>query len=566
MSTSYADCSTEELLDRLKMAGRNPHPDLIEACLERPDDLTPGLLEMFEEADADAHWMDEDPRWFGVVHAGKLLMTFKEPDAIPLFADLLRDPERKTLLEWFDKDLHAFSPPSVPALVEIVQDDEVHSYGRNLSISALGQIARDHPDETRERVLEVLRAELPPTTSEGQPDLDRDPTLDDSRHWTEVALVLAELHDEESQSRVEALYEADLIDEFMIGDVEDYRAILSGDRPPLDYDFDVMDEYGTPPSHRQSSEPELVEKLFERLEQAGRYPRPKLIEDCVRYHAYLQPHLLRIFREDVRANAQERRWDDDDPRWYRMVHAGLLLLEARDEEALPVFVRGFRRTDIHPFGEWFGEKLRLYGPAAVPALTELLHDGEADVWGRMEAARELSHIAWAHPQTQDEILSALRRVLPTQIDESPPDVSDEIADILWTNVACELARHQDAESRPQIEALFEHDLLDPMVFGDKDTYRQIVEGDVPAWAEFGPAAFDVVDWYERWYEPQQQQGREPERSTSQLENQRREWKRGQESAQGGHYEEGTFVKDVPDVGRNDPCPCGSGAKYKYCCG
>ncbi len=28
----------------------------------------------------------------------------------------------------------------------------------------------------------------------------------------------------------------------------------------------------------------------------------------------------------------------------------------------------------------------------------------------------------------------------------------------------------------------------------------------------------------------------------------------------------TFVKDQPKVGRNDPCPCGSGKKYKKCCG
>jgi len=27
----------------------------------------------------------------------------------------------------------------------------------------------------------------------------------------------------------------------------------------------------------------------------------------------------------------------------------------------------------------------------------------------------------------------------------------------------------------------------------------------------------------------------------------------------------TFVKTGPDVGRNDPCPCGSGKKYKKCC-
>jgi uncharacterized protein len=29
--------------------------------------------------------------------------------------------------------------------------------------------------------------------------------------------------------------------------------------------------------------------------------------------------------------------------------------------------------------------------------------------------------------------------------------------------------------------------------------------------------------------------------------------------------EGTFRRDAPKVGRNDPCPCGSGKKYKKCC-
>ena len=28
----------------------------------------------------------------------------------------------------------------------------------------------------------------------------------------------------------------------------------------------------------------------------------------------------------------------------------------------------------------------------------------------------------------------------------------------------------------------------------------------------------------------------------------------------------TFVRDEVKVGRNDPCPCGSGKKYKKCCG
>ena len=27
-----------------------------------------------------------------------------------------------------------------------------------------------------------------------------------------------------------------------------------------------------------------------------------------------------------------------------------------------------------------------------------------------------------------------------------------------------------------------------------------------------------------------------------------------------------FVRSEKKVGRNDPCPCGSGKKYKHCCG
>lgn len=34
------------------------------------------------------------------------------------------------------------------------------------------------------------------------------------------------------------------------------------------------------------------------------------------------------------------------------------------------------------------------------------------------------------------------------------------------------------------------------------------------------------------------------------------------------YEKGTFlsIEKPPKIGRNEPCPCGSGKKYKKCCG
>jgi SEC-C motif-containing protein len=48
---------------------------------------------------------------------------------------------------------------------------------------------------------------------------------------------------------------------------------------------------------------------------------------------------------------------------------------------------------------------------------------------------------------------------------------------------------------------------------------------------------------------------------------------GRFKKQGGcwWYEDGkviphTAVRSAPKVGRNEPCPCGSGKKYKHCCG
>ena len=34
----------------------------------------------------------------------------------------------------------------------------------------------------------------------------------------------------------------------------------------------------------------------------------------------------------------------------------------------------------------------------------------------------------------------------------------------------------------------------------------------------------------------------------------------------GYTPSATVVREGPKVGRNDPCPCGSGKKYKHCCG
>ncbi|MCF7885807.1 MAG: SEC-C domain-containing protein, partial [Candidatus Marinimicrobia bacterium] len=44
---------------------------------------------------------------------------------------------------------------------------------------------------------------------------------------------------------------------------------------------------------------------------------------------------------------------------------------------------------------------------------------------------------------------------------------------------------------------------------------------------------------------------------------------GQSQQNAGNQQAGgpqPYEREKPKVGRNDPCPCGSGKKYKHCCG
>jgi uncharacterized protein YecA (UPF0149 family) len=39
-----------------------------------------------------------------------------------------------------------------------------------------------------------------------------------------------------------------------------------------------------------------------------------------------------------------------------------------------------------------------------------------------------------------------------------------------------------------------------------------------------------------------------------------------DNVQWDSMDSGTYEREAPKIGRNDPCPCGSGKKYKKCCG
>lgn len=219
----YSKLSDEELLEMLEQAGRTPVKALLTACLARRSSLTPHLLKRLL-ADNDPDWEDDDPRWFRAVHFGRLLIAFREPAAIPLFMEILREDEWETLAEWFQTDLHHYGPAILPPLFELLADEDISPINRTNVVEILCAIADRFP-EARRPVRDALAALLPALKEDGTLDIEDPDDFSDGEigFLTFVAMGLGRLGDRQSLPVVEALHQAGLIDEMVYGDFAEYQ-------------------------------------------------------------------------------------------------------------------------------------------------------------------------------------------------------------------------------------------------------------------------------------------------------------------------------------------------------
>ncbi|MEW6751734.1 MAG: SEC-C metal-binding domain-containing protein [Candidatus Latescibacterota bacterium] len=197
-------------------------------------------------------------------------------------------------------------------------------------------------------------------------------------------------------------------------------------------------------------------------------------------------------------------------------------------------------------------------------IVELLQDGEEAGWivGQVLPDGEESEVA--------ELLGLLQEAQAAVKPVSPPAGAEEPA----AQEASSLPESAADETAPPevVQALAELDQLATMLprGGDAGRLKQLLaspQGEMLA--DFGTFC------QERGLDAQEQ-GKEAEARLRALHE---EWlqtpraalegRRPAEVLEGGRLlprKVETFRREAPKVGRNDPCPCGSGRKYKKCCG
>lgn len=284
---------------------------------------------------------------------------------------------------------------------------------------------------------------------------------------------------------------------------------------------------------------ELVRLL---LQDEDRVPR-NLIDECARRGDEMAQSLGELLHKDYY-------WGDDqtDGEWWLLHHAVMILGLIPTERAGALLIDFMRRIeDAEDVGlqdllveSWPVLFLNKPDPI-VQQLRKLAQDRENEAFLRIQAVAAAVAAA-SRPGSPWPLDRALdwAAAMAFSRDEALPLRS------LIGNMLLDFAR---PAHRRKLESLADVQSDESRLFGREDITRSYaIGGDAPEWERYAdPWAF---------YSLEAREQRERDFADIDL-------------APGEDDDiapvEETYVRPAPKVGRNDPCPCGSGKKYKKCC-
>ena len=295
--------------------------------------------------------------------------------------------------------------------------------------------------------------------------------------------------------------------------------------------------------------PKLTDIL---IKDQDRVPR-NVIDECARRGDEMTEYLDILYDDDFL-------WSDDasDGVWWLRHHAACILGLISSEQAGLKLVELMRHLsqeddDMQDWLSGYWHALFLNKPDNVlPALIALSEDSEMSEYMRANAIETV--IAAAARQGGEKLEQALAWVAGM--------ANDEDDDWEFRLSAASMLLHFPREKyRPLLEDLAEQQ-GGFMAHFSAEEIQQAYAGKYfpPEWERFtDPWAFyqpDAISKRQnRWRE-------EDEREKKRSLNRDTDYP---SAPYNSYYTHETYVRSEPKIGRNDPCPCGSGKKYKKCC-
>lgn len=289
----------------------------------------------------------------------------------------------------------------------------------------------------------------------------------------------------------------------------------------------------------------------------GQFPTAA-VEAALAQQEAITPFLLKILEvTPEELDAQERAQEDESSVSFTFSFALYLLAHFREQQAFPLIVKFFSTPGEIVYdvtGDITTEDLHSILAATYngdfSALAAIVSDTQVDASVRSAVIRAML-ILRAERQLEEEALVAYLENLFDTYPRNPED-------IFWSFLIGDVVQLRAASLRGRIDQTFDDGLIDGF-FIDRGSVDKTYSGEYRLREH--SSQVDVMSlanwvWFQekRQYTPRQQQPLDI----------------GNISAKPQSFlplpPVETVKREAPKVGRNDPCPCGSGKKYKKCCG
>lgn len=577
----------------------------ISAARLHRDEIIPGLVAEIHDATIDSEDGGIVATW-GHIAALFLLTEFDAKIAFPAILISMCSHNAEELYgDFITEDLKYIAARLAEGpeqLIPAIEDEEVYEYVRGAFINAVfGMVCNEHI--TREAAIQFLRDRLETAVDN-----------EDTHVVTKTVEVLGLLLAEEARKEVKAAEDADLVDETWIGErffeeqlargaagfEEEKNRFLTAQAKISADQLRTLPWFNQKPPVGQT--PESV------VEELGR-PFTRLPEDAVRWarrhREDIRPYLIRLI-QDVPNLARRRSANSGSPETYAHIIALYLLTEFGCQEILPTLLEILTDSD-NDVVECFGDVIDLDMAQILGRLADepdqldsLIINEDVHEMVRRDAVQA---IVWMVTEGKLDRNRAIALLLD-RLQESR-----ESADtILTTWIACSLLNLGATQAcQTLVDACDAGEMEDTWICTEgiqaalengNDSFSQTlacnctdrIENTVTelrAW-DWDGSRPDVMDDGEDWSEGDWDEDGDEDYSRD--EEFRKMWQTVRERfspeqlmefAQSGFptsFDESddeddqhrsgtthTIRLDSPKTGRNDPCPCGSGKKYKKCC-
>jgi len=317
----------------------------------------------------------------------------------------------------------------------------------------------------------------------------------------------------------------------------------------------------------------------------GRFAREAVLA-AIEKREEITPHLLRILEQTIES-AEELA---EDPCYMAHLYALHLLAQFREKRAYPLTAQLFSipgEIVDELTGDFLTEGLGLVLASVANGdsslIKKLVENREAFVWARVGALRAIPAMVGAQELSREGALAYFQDLLRGKLEREP---FERVVDVWGALVGFAIDLYPE-EIYEDIRKAYDHELINAGFVSLKDVDKMLGRGKeevLQALPKKHPLITDTIeemqwwacfkdDYKERQAQQEKRWSRDIARLTRQTENipgttpsTFRNFSRSGSVDHQNYPATQTILRDTPKLGRNAPCSCGSGKKYKKCCG